>query len=1669
MAAFPQIDSRRLAEAKAAKLPDLTGRLTPVDARTGKSALPDLTGQLTPVEERPDVPLEGLPTTASERAQAGAQVKAEIQKGTSAVEKWAEKHPKTSDLLAGAALGTGGGPVTMALGGAANVALGSLLRHYASDLYDPQTGEPKPGKAAQIARLGLEHPEIAAALAGAAAGAARGGLKGAVIGAGWGFATQAAYDLADHVLAQGYLKDQPHVRMLLSSLAGGAALGGMEASLARWHIGSAKFGEGTAEGAAIAKEKATSSQAHRAALAAAYEPKSEEATAEVPDPGSPIAGDEAGVEEPKSAEPEQPLPDLTGQLQPVATAPAAATEGTPATAAEETPASPRMESVQPPEALKAAFNGGTPEQVRDALHVELNRHPDAITYSMPVGAIEAEPSLYQFKSNVNRETGADAALSRVGRYDEAAANVLTVHHRKNGHYYVVDGHGRRMLRQKLDGPNASVRVQMLEENLAHEPGALPGAVRYSVTPEQARTFGAYLNIMHGHGTALDQAEVLRHDGFDANELIHPEAVLPRGTEKVERVLGLSNLSGRLWKAVKIGDLPEKVGGLLGGILGTDFTAQEAAYRVLKDRRLLNRPLDQISEMIHLAKGGPEGTERQQTLFGREEFKRNLIAEQAMLLTDVKHRIATDRSLFGRVAKGAGRIEEAKAGWVDPVTSQGLSDEAAQVYAQVSHLAHVAGPIQKALRAAATELAAKPKERAAIADRLYDHLVAGLSKKPREGAPAPVATAAAPASEVVPAAPSPSVEAKATVAPEPASASPGVPEGQTELYSGVPLPHFARVALNWLRGLANVTADNRRSIVEAFRRAVIPEMRGPYARAAKEIWVAGAGAQRAIFGSVVARLADAQAVRARQYFEKMPGTQAWEIVALAEKGQYDALPEAVRPFFLMAHTLYDDVYEAQARMPEGAPPYIPHYIEHMWKESPDDARQRLPSLQEMGGKKLVGRTGFRRERILDTMLEGIQKGLTPLYSNPVDMITHSILGEWRYVTGRSLFSALKAVGLAKLFPSALPKTRLRNGWTVMEDPLAAVFQWSPEEKGFVYRGQYAMPEQAARVINNHLMPGWRPGNPIGDLFRWVTFQGNRLRVFGLFHFGLISNTAADLDIGQHLDNAMVSYFDGKPLKAGLELSKIPKNAAMDQLLAIPDVRLGTMLNRLAQQGHFDEPMIRALIRAGASFDFGPTARSLTDTINDSLIQQMGLPGRWRLPLGNAVGSFVTRAKLGAFARLYNAETTRLMEAQGGAALTELQARRLGQEIWRHLDDTMGQIAADNLHFSRRFKDTLGALIAFPGWNIGTVRLAAGIARGGAEALAGEKLDSQARYAVRYASAKFLRAGIEGALVNLFMTGQLPRNLYETFAWPTGEKDQDGNEIRAKTPEYLIRDLESGVGRYKEARGAGLGPGLAAVKSMIDVSLGKVNPLWAAGMELYQNRDFWNHQIYYKDDPDWMKVARSAAHEAGEYEPFGVSNAAEILRREGINPLSPTALASHPGAVAKAGAVGLLGFQPVQRSLRETAAQTYVRAQQTHIDRPMSAQQAQANQILGRFEAQARARFHGGKTPPDIDSLRQAYQQGLITAPQIAERLKAARMSPFEAGVYRLPLPETVQAWSIAKKSGDRRDQEIISRMIMQKIRKHAWDRLPPATKRALAPTLREMIRDQGGLPAAAAGG
>lgn len=1426
------------------------------------------------------------------------------------------------------------------------------------------------------------------------------GLRGGAHGIGPAIASginfgvqQGLQDWVDRLLTGGVLDKHPYLKEILSTaggLAAGAVVPGAE------HLPGLRSPEARAQRGIgilqkIAQDRALSEPEEAASGSA-----------------QPIFEPQAGAE-PKPIE----LP-REAELVPLSevTEPGAA------------PPEPQPVTLQPQQEIAQGVEQNNAPAVKEALHRELQRHPSASVYDMKVGDIKRDPERFQYKTNVSRATGADPALNDIQKYDRGLGGLLTVYHDADGSYYVANGHGRHTALERLEGPDATHRVQVIESRPPDDPEAVKGAVSYGKTPEQARGYGAIINIAEGRGTAMDAARFFRDQGMDTRTIAQAGIALNPTEEKTQRAVALSQLSPTLFRAVDTALVPERLGIVIGRELPGDVAAQDGLYQRLKKAKggLGDLSASKLGDMIRLAKSSGETVQESMTLFGKEEMRKSLMSEQADIIGGIRSRLKDEKKLFGTVAEGAEELEAAGVGKVDADTGERLSTAAAHNLDLLNRTAYSSGPVNQVIRDAARQLSETPGKKAAIIKDAYGKVAEELGKivpPPAEPTPQQGLFGAQPAAP-------------------PAPAQPIKPDEPMTLGVGLPIVQAAQRVYSVLpESIRNKPGE----IGTALTRVFAPERESAFSQHAAEIKSSKAAELRARVGSTSVAVDPL-----RKYFAGLSKDDRIKLQSEMEQGNVSSLPKFLQPFGPLMKSITDAVHDRLSRLdPTRQIGYVDNYWRHQWADSPDKVRDAFNRIQAGSGKPLTEGAGFLKQRKFPTVADGVKAGLTPKFTNPVDQWLAGVQQEWRYATGKEMWNAIKDTGIAQFYrvTEAPPKE-----YAKIDDSITRVLTGT--DKGVAHLGDWYVPKDVARVFNNYV----RPGLDLGPL-QSLSMLGNQVRVnFSAFHFLLTSLSDTAQRMGDQFFDGLGEIGQGKLASGTAKVLLSPARVAKAPVDVYRDWQSGRDTIAKALGGDFSDPAVHDAMLGGEGFNYAwnNPANIIPDTWRDVF----GIPGALLERLNPIMKHWVAPLKVGMFQRLYGAALNRAQEAAGVTDLPFAQRRTIAYEVRQHIDNMMGQISRDNLHFSNGLKDSLHMVVAYPGWQIGTLRLIGGAARGvakGAAQMAGARapLDMQAQQALRYVTGMIMLGGTLGTIANYLGTGQMPKSVSEAFLWPTGEKDANGNEIRTEPPLYLARDFMSLLG-HRRALGE-TADVMAWPRALGALAETKANWPLAAASYIWHNADFFGNPIYFPDlDSQPTQIRKSVAAILKEgATPFSFSNIKEM---------------EHTGhGWARAAAVGLAGLTPESRALRQTAAENYVGSYHPPAAAPLSPDELKRRQVLSDFQNQVRKHREGG-APVDLTAIREAVRTGLVKPDQLKQRIEDAGKRPFAVAVSHVPIEMNVRAWQIAHEHGDLEDERDAARALMTHIQSGALLKLPPDQLESIKPILREFLQTMRGSPPSA---
>lgn len=350
----------------------------------------------------------------------------------------------------------------------------------------------------------------------------------------------------------------------------------------------------------------------------------------------------------------------------------------------------------------------------------------------------------------------------------------------------------------------------------------------------------------------------------------------------------------------------------------------------------------------------------------------------------------------------------------------------------------------------------------------------------------------------------------------------------------------------------------------------------------------------------------------------------------------------------------------------------------------------------------------------------QGGLEPWSYNPAEMVQHKLQEMDKYIMAQKTAAEYKSTGLAKSNMKFKSEQDARiaagqpaghmipDGWVPLNDKMFKIIEYRKTAGGGteeVQHGQWYAPEGAARIINNHLSPGFANHPTMGPGYRALRSGANSLvqAKLGLSGFHWTGESINAMFSGGA--KAMQEASRGKMLSAA-------KSAAMSASgVATPikyyvdgkalfaeamkpgsqPVRYAAMLDYLMKGGGRLE--MPHEFRVGAMEGFSKAFRQM-DARGMALNSPLAIAEATMAPL---MREAVPKMKLGAFMDMMSAEIDRM----GPGASIETQ-RASAARIWDSVENRFGELAYDNLFFDNYFKDMLHLTTMAPGWNIGSAR-------------------------------------------------------------------------------------------------------------------------------------------------------------------------------------------------------------------------------------------------------------------------------------------------------------------------------------------------------------------------------
>jgi hypothetical protein len=817
-----------------------------------------------------------------------------------------------------------------------------------------------------------------------------------------------------------------------------------------------------------------------------------------------------------------------------------------------------------------------------------------------------------------------------------------------------------------------------------------------------------------------------------------------------------------------------------------------------------------------------------------------------------------------------------------------------------------------------------------------------------------------------------------------------------------------------------------TLLKALQRAWVPETMDQEAMGTAQAYTA--------------RFTDARAavVRAakvvndyRVQFHEMGKDAAYTLNAKMERKEN--VPAEWKPYAEARGQFFDASHKELSRIKDGHVGYIENYAPHLCAD-PEKAARFYDSI---GQRPLEGSKGFLKQRRQDlpTWDELRANGIEPRFDNPAEQDLAGLMEQRRFIAANDFISDLEQSNP----PMAIPLDSTKSKYAKPTAPVPD--GWVKADLGF-WKGY--VPRNAADVINNHLKS--EAGGLWFNKYKNITAMWNAWHVtLSAFHGMTTMVHGLSMGAWQPIPDLLGAIAAGDHAAAAQALKRVGPMGVVNmfkiakqgkQEFFTPGThgrKIATLVDIATKGGALPESTVmhgmaaesfKEMFQQLKGGDIGPAFRSMT--------YLLGKPIMGYLVPTVKYGSTLLRIEreMDTLQRRYNQKYGSEWSPEVQGNFTK-DMQNIAYNERQFSDNIFGEIHPDNMHWNKTVAKGLKGLIAYPGWNIGTLRWMTGMARGAGKLVLGKEMDFQACRSLEFGAGLIITTAIANTLLHAALNnGEAPDGWEDVLIGArTGKYLNNGQPERITIASYM-----KDVAAMATHRG----------KAM----LAKMQAPFSIMYELYQNSDYFGTEIIPSKGTTGDKIAGLGKYLVGKAAPFGFSN-----------------IATGKSDLAKYG--GLVGFRTVPRVLANTPAQN-------RIDEILHAQSSKSRSAedtdRSRLVSELKELGWNDKRPEMIERIAAARREGLLTSVQAQHiredtqkdkrvvQFKKLRnvedaMDVYEAGTpeeRKLWRPMLSSKWSQTSPEKTRKFREEYLRIIKLPMAEKMPSRVPPRQGYSIAP-------------------
>ena len=551
---------------------------------------------------------------------------------------------------------------------------------------------------------------------------------------------------------------------------------------------------------------------------------------------------------------------------------------------------------------------------------------------------------------------------------------------------------------------------------------------------------------------------------------------------------------------------------------------------------------------------------------------------------------------------------------------------------------------------------------------------------------------------------------------------------------------------------------------------------------------------------------------------------------------------------------------------GGPSFVTDYYARMWKNPPQEVSERVGAV--VGGKQ--GSSRNLKQRTLPTYQDGIDAGLTPLFTNPLDAMNAYTDNMASFLATHDVQNEMKSQGLTKwAFENSVP-----SGYTKIEGIRTTKPAMLVDGKMIPQRVLVAPPD-VARVYNRTVSKGLDQGS-FGPVYRGARAASNAMSQLKLglstFHATVMGNESVVSEVAKsfkQLSQGDVGGAAGTLVKApfapvrtairGGELrrqildpegspSKLsPFVKGLDPKLAKMYVRAGGRVNmdRFYNTSNVSGGFFRGIKNGTFTREVGDAMRRMGKEPIKGSFEMIGKV----LDTASApiFKEYIPRLKTGAWASQ--------MEAflKDNLMATAVEQQRFAENLTNNIDNRFGELIVDNQFWDKAHFQVAQLLMLSPSWNFGTVREIGGglaeVPKSLKGLLKGQGVTTKTSYVAALATTYTLMNG----MATYMHTGQVPEG-QDWLAYRTGGKDENGADERGMIPGYG-KDVLAFAYNFPH--------------NIIPELENKANPALTTATQLVRNKDYFEKPISDPNASTVEQMGQAAKYTAGQALPISLS--------------------------------------------------------------------------------------------------------------------------------------------------------------------------------------------------------